>query len=673
MKNINREYKKLYLFYLFIFILFLFLSLFFFSFSSFQNENKERILFFDSVIMISQTGQLTIHETIVVESFNIEINHGIYRDLPLYENSKSFIPKSLGLKVIEGKLDGNHAIFKIEEKNGFKRIYLGYPDQLLSTGIHTFEILYSYDNSYNTIIKTLNDEQLLYLNITGNNWNFPILKATATIVFPQLLFLQSDFIFTKIEAYTGAKGSTENNYVFSMDKNKPNILFFETTNPLNKYEGLTVFIKWKSDVLLNQEEDEKEGFQSIFVKTFKKIKLFYSINPSLFLLFLFTIFIFLYYIITWSIVGKDPKKMKIPPSTNIIERLSPCAIRYIWEMGFDVQCLSTAIISMASKGYLNIEFNKSGFILNKTENEVELSEDEKIIANSIFAEDKKSYNFIRENYSKNQSIIKKLKNHLQENYKNIYFVTNSSYYIIGLILSIIVFLISMIKTVFTFEAGFILLWLSIWSFGVIALISAAIKAWKTRKISGKTNAIILTLFSIPFVAAEIFVFLFFINQVNSGFLFLNFVFAMILIIINIIYFKLLKRPTKEGISIYEEIEALKRFLLNIPKDLKNQKAEINLQIDIDKLLPYALALDLEKDWFSSVLQPDYLYNSGSYVHTSSFFPWIISGNFNNFSEIKNFFSYLSSTIANNSSSSSSSSSGGGSSGGGFGGGGGGGW
>ncbi|MEJ5274083.1 MAG: hypothetical protein WH035_08130, partial [Spirochaetota bacterium] len=324
-------------------------------------------------------------------------------------------------------------------------------------------------------------------------------------------------------------------------------------------------------------------------------------------------------------------------------------------------------------GYLNIEFNKSGFILNKTENEVELSEDEKIIANSIFAEDKKSYNFIRENYSKNQSIIKKLKNHLQENYKNIYFVTNSSYYIIGLILSIIVFLISMIKTVFTFEAGFILLWLSIWSFGVIALISAAIKAWKTRKISGKTNAIILTLFSIPFVAAEIFVFLFFINQVNSGFLFLNFVFAMILIIINIIYFKLLKRPTKEGISIYEEIEALKRFLLNIPKDLKNQKAEINLQIDIDKLLPYALALDLEKDWFSSVLQPDYLYNSGSYIHTSSFFPWIISGNFNNFSEIKNFFSYLSSTIANNSSSSSSSSSGGGSSGGGFGGGGGGGW
>ncbi|NMC66598.1 MAG: DUF2207 domain-containing protein, partial [Spirochaetales bacterium] len=306
--------------------------------NNYQSSNEERILFFSSAITISENGQIIIHETIVVESLNIEINHGIYRDLPLYENTNSFLPKSLGLNIIEGKMDGNPAIAKREKKNGYLRIYLGDPNSYIDKGIHTFEISYSYDS----IIKRLNDEELLYLNITGNNWNFPILKSTATIVFPKNIILNSDFSFTTIEAYTGSMGEkTKNytfNYIFTTDSKKADTLLFETTDILNKFEGLTVYIKWKPISFISPENQEIDKTKMIF----HQIKSFYNTNFPAFILFFGVLLIFLYYLVAWTFVGRDPKKMKVPPSTNIIEQLSPSALRYIWKMGFDTQCLSTA-------------------------------------------------------------------------------------------------------------------------------------------------------------------------------------------------------------------------------------------------------------------------------------------------------------------------------------------
>jgi len=113
-----------------LFLLILF-SLLIFPFLSFQDNFEEKILFFSSAISIAEDGSITVHETIVVDCQNIEINHGIYRDLPLYDNTNKFLLKPLGLEIIEGKLDGNLAIAKIEKKEGNQRIYLGDPNNII--------------------------------------------------------------------------------------------------------------------------------------------------------------------------------------------------------------------------------------------------------------------------------------------------------------------------------------------------------------------------------------------------------------------------------------------------------------------------------------------------------------------------------------------------------------
>lgn len=643
----------------------------------FQQANEERILFFGSAISILEDGSLRIQETIVVECLNININHGIYRDLPLYDNVKSFFPKSLDLNILEGKMDGNPAIAKTEKYPSFLRVYLGDSQNIISKGIHTFEISYTYKN----IIKKTDDAEILYLNITGNDWDFPILKSAATIIFPEALLKKPDFKFNILEAYTGIKGQTDKDYTITTDKQKPNIIYIETNKVLNRNEGLTVFIKW-TPIFFNSIY----GFSNSSINfAFDLIKS----NPTFFILFFGCIIILLYYFIIWAIFGKDPKKMKIPPSANVIEKLSPASIRYLYKMGFDTKCLTTAIISMASKGYCTLNFEDNGFSVKKSnknsESDITLSSEEIIIANKIFSEGNESFAISKANYTTLASLLKKVKEDLQMNYKNIYFVTNSIYFIIGLLVSIVIFIISLLSDRVDFQNNFILIWLTIWTAATFGLVSAARQAFKGKKFGNIGAAMTLMLFSIIFIIVEIFVIAIAVSGSNI-YLMLTKVLAIIfLITINSIYFKLLKRPTKEGTPIYEEIEALRRYLIEISKNFKSKND--NADFENDKLIAYAFALDLEQDLFSTIFtSSDTAYSNDTYstntyssvnpdrtFYTHSGIPWIVMGSHSNFSDIRYFLYSLNSSIASNSTSSSSSSSGGGSSGGGSGGGGGGGW
>ena len=70
------------------------------------------------------------------------------------------------------------------------------------------------------------------------------------------------------------------------------------------------------------------------------------------------------------------------------------------------------------------------------------------------------------------------------------------------------------------EQVFILIWISIWSMGVSALLFAVFKAWKGAlnkgrgKVTALGGAIFITLFSIPFVGGEILGF-YFLSEVSS--------------------------------------------------------------------------------------------------------------------------------------------------------------
>lgn len=145
------------------------------------------------------------------------------------------------------------------------------------------------------------------------------------------------------------------------------------------------------------------------------------------------------------------------------------------------------------------------------------------------------------------------------------------------------------------------------------------------------------------------------------------------LVMDVLFYNLLRKRTLEGQELYEEIEGFKLYMSVAEKDRLNfhNPPEQTPQL-FEKLLPYALALGVEQKWaeqFASVFAKLGPEGQGGYM------PLWYTGAYFNAHSVGDFSSSFSSAISSSSTppGSSSGGGGGGSSGGGGGGGGGGGW
>src|SRR5947209_18591326 len=111
---------------------------------------------------------------------------------------------------------------------------------------------------------------------------------------------------------------------------------------------------------------------------------------------------------------------------------------------------------------------------------------------------------------------------------------------------------------------FMSVWLTGWSFGVYALVSGVIRAWKsvrTAGVLGAGQAIFLTLFSLPFVAGECLGLgvLIWAGGLTAGLI-------AAAIGINILFHHLLKAPTRAGRALMDRVEGFKVFLTAVDSD-----------------------------------------------------------------------------------------------------------
>ena len=267
------------------------------------------------------------------------------------------------------------------------------------------------------------------------------------------------------------------------------------------------------------------------------------------------------------------------------------------------------------------------------------------------------------------------KTSLQNNYDKIYFLTNTGYFVIGLIITLVVLVATIFSQPSSFEPGalFMLVWLTGWTFGVFFLVKQAFQLWLNIKgIFSVIHAIYLSLFAIPFIAGEIFGLTMFVQLTSLSMGFVLFIAA----IINWLFYELLKAPTLAGRKLLDKITGFKQYIDIAERhelDFKHPKGRSPELFE--EYLPYALALGVEQQWgesFADVLAQAQA-ASGGYSPT-----WYHGTHWNN-TNIGSFTDSLGSSftsaIASSSTApgSSSGSGGGGSSGGGGGGGGGGGW
>ena len=90
----------------------------------------------------------------------------------------------------------------------------------------------------------------------------------------------------------------------------------------------------------------------------------------------------IYYMVLWAILGRDPKKGTIVPRFYPPKGMSPAAVRFVMNMGYDSICLVANVLSLMAKGKVKIKYKPEVelYFLDYVEGvEAELEEDERLI------------------------------------------------------------------------------------------------------------------------------------------------------------------------------------------------------------------------------------------------------------------------------------------------------
>ena len=319
-----------------------------------------------------------------------------------------------------------------------------------------------------------------------------------------------------------------------------------------------------------------------------------------------------YYGLVWLRVGKDPEEgvivvRYVPPAG-----LSPAVMRYIANMGYDDKTFSSALINMAVKGFISIIEEDGDYTIRKTDGgKTELSFEENKAYQELFSSTRE-LKLEQANHTRISAAIRGVTDYLKKKFEKIYFITNSKYFIAGLLLTCILLFVSGFKEAVAKGAVpvfvFMCVWLTGWSVGVIMLVRQVFSTWKRvfvthswNRLGNTAGAIFITCFSLPFIGGECFG----LYLMTTSTSFVIALFLLSAMMLNYLFFHLLKAPTGAGRKVLDEIEGFKRFLSATEKDRMNMLNPSDRTPQLfEKYLPYALALDVEQQWseqFADVL------------------------------------------------------------------------
>jgi len=610
------------------------------------NQNREVINHFHSTVHIQPSGAIVVTEAITANCLGEHIRHGIYRDLPVKYQKGLLLSFNPSFKLLDVQIDGNKAPYHTKDLGSYIRIYIGSKDHFISKGLHTFQLTYEMSR----MVNYFDNFDELYWNVTGDQWDFPILKAVATVILPK----PSKFL--RYASYTGPRGAKDTMAKATEVTDKH--ITFETSMPIYPKEGFTIAVAWPKGIVYEP---------SVLLKFFFLLKDNFSLISTILLL----ICIFLYYLYAWKQVGKDPELGPIVPKFDPPKGTGPAGARFIRQMGFDDKVFATALVDLGVKGAVVIKKDSDGYSVELASRKAnrELPDGEDKMLWSLFS----SGPIVRLNQSHRKNIVSakdRLKEALKRRYEKIYFLTNRNYLIPGLVMSVLAMILLALSGKEAIPSLFITAWLSAWSFFSIFLVLTGAKGLKGLfQVPWKQKATVIGnfIFSLFFLIGL---------GVGGSFYYMMigpvqlFILACI-IVINIVFYHLMKAPTMKGAQLLSDLEGFRMFL----KTAEAPRLEALTPPDkapelFERYLPWAMALDVENEWAERFQQ--YLRQIDK--PESYYVPTWYHGSFHSLSSLSSDMGTgLNSMISAASISTSSGSGGGGSSGGGGGGGGGGGW
>lgn len=614
-------------------------------------QAQERILNFISDVAVLQNGDLDVTETITVQAAGQQIRRGIYRDFPTSYTNRQGIRVVVGFDVISVTRDGQAERFALEKAPNGVRTRIGNADVLLRPGRYTYTIRYRTTRQ----IGFFENFDELYWNATGNGWNFVIDSAEARITLPQGAKISQQ------ASYTGPQGARGTNA--RVVEQTDNRIVWRTTDRLRVYEGLTVAAGWQKGIIAPPSSAQRVSY-------------FLQDNLPILAALIGLFGAGLYYLSTWSRVGRDPEAGTIIPLFGPPNNMSPAAVRYLDQLGFDNRAFTAAIVDLGVKGHLKLTETASVSQLEPRAGGKTLDAPEHAMRAHLFGNSGEPVLLKQSNHVLVGGAKTVLENELSRAYSGRLFTNNYGWSTLGilLVLAVIGILVFAIATTRSGnEVGAGLIGMLVGS-GLILFASFIIMAGFTSHsrinwwfIVGGLAWLIIAIGGVAFIFG-------FAGGANLN-LMIPALLAYVLTSLGVFGFYWFKAPSKEGQQVRDQISGFREYLSVAEEDRLNVMNPPKKTPELfEKFLPYAIALDCENEWgkkFAGVLAAAAAAGAATYA-------WY-SGNRDWSRDPAGFSNHIGSTVAAAISSastapgSSSGSSGGGSSGGGGGGGGGGGW
>jgi hypothetical protein len=299
---------------------------------------------FDSNVEVARDGELTVTETLRVRAEGSVMRHGIYRDFPLAFRDAAGTLREVTFKLIAVERDGKAEPYHTEWAHGFLRIYAGDKDVLIAHGDHVYVFRYRTGRQ----VRWFDGKPELNWNVTGNFWRFPIEHAAYR------LQLQGGVRPARWTAFTGRFGARGTDWRGGVRAD--GVLAIMTTRPLAAGEGLTVVAALPPGAV----EPPSAGALLWYALFDNRRWIFGGLGLAL---------VLAYYVAAWNAVGRDPRRGTIIPLLHPPQGISPALANYIRDWGFGREkwrAFTAAALSLGVRGLIRLDNSGGGLTLKTT-------------------------------------------------------------------------------------------------------------------------------------------------------------------------------------------------------------------------------------------------------------------------------------------------------------------
>jgi len=285
---------------------------------------------FDAHIAVESDASVTVTEEIRFR-FDGEWN-GIIRSIPVEYRTPNGFNYSLLLGLLSVTDDRGNVLERETSRRGhYREFKIWIPGA--NDAVRGIVLRYRVRNA----LRFFERHDELYWNVTGDEWEYPILAASARVTAPP------GAGGLRANAFTGAFGSTERAADVVVGAEEARV---SAQRPLGFREGLTIVVGWDKGAV---KEPGPLGKALLFVR---------SNWPLGFPLLAFAVLLPL-----WHVRGRDPRLRPISVRYEPPAELSPAEVGTLVDNFPDMPDLTATLVDLAVRGHVEIEEQETtGFL-----------------------------------------------------------------------------------------------------------------------------------------------------------------------------------------------------------------------------------------------------------------------------------------------------------------------